>query len=224
VTNTPYRGPEDYQPIIKMVELDNVLAVRANAPWKTLEEFLGDARKRPGAIRVSNAGARSIQDVTVVDLKRVAKVDLTNVPFSGGGGEAITALLGGHVEATVSYPGTVKPMADSGQLRVLAGLSSKVRNPLFPDVPSAQELGYQLTAPATMYFVMGPKGLSSSVVDTLYKAFAEAMKTAAFVKFAKDNGEVVDPLGPAELTQEIRRQMQAFAKIAEELKLRDEKK
>ncbi len=218
VSKLPFGGPEDYQPIINVVELPNVLVVKGDAPFKTLDEFVAEARRRPGDLRVSNSGGMGTAELAMIDLKRVANIQLTDVPFSGGGGEAITALLGGHVEATSSYPGTVLPHVQAGKLRALAILG-KARNPLLPDVPSAAELGYNMTVPGTIYFVIGPKGMNKAAVDKLYDAFSTAIKSPNFQKFAKENGEITDPVGPEELDKRIREYWVVYEKILKELKV-----
>ena len=75
--------------------------MRADAPWKTFEEFMADVKKNPGKIRASNAGLGTINDLVVQQLNKVAGVKIVTVPFSGGGGEAMVALLGGRVEASM---------------------------------------------------------------------------------------------------------------------------
>ncbi len=217
LSKLPYGGPDTYQPIVKVIEQSALLAVRSDAPWKTLDEFLADAKKRPGAIRVATSGSTSIDAFMLHQFASVAGVELTAVPFSGGGGEAMTAFLGGHVEANASYVPNVRQYVESGQARVLAIF--KDRTPVFPEVPSALDFGYKVTAPGTLYFVMGPKGMDKGVVDKLNAAFTTVLKGETFQKFARDNGMSVDPVGPTELAKQISEIIDTYGKLVKDMKL-----
>lgn len=114
-----YDGPDDYTPIIKLADLPTVLTVAADAPWQSIEEFVQHAKGNPGDIRVSVSGARTVPDLNVQELNRIADVEITTVPFTGGGAEALAALLGGQVEANAGYAPSVRGQVEAGELRVL---------------------------------------------------------------------------------------------------------
>ena len=92
-----FNTTNDYQPIVKLIDLPNVLFVRGDAPWKTFKDFMADARKNPGRIRVSVAALRGTNDLVMQQFNMLAGVKLVMVPFTGGAGEATVALLGGRV-------------------------------------------------------------------------------------------------------------------------------
>ena len=163
---------------IALVSADpTILVVRAESPWKTVKEFVDDAKKRPGAISYSSSGIYGTLHVAMAMLGDAAGVSLHHVPFSGAG-PAITALLGGHVDALATGPGTVIQHIKAGKLRALAGWGDK-RLDALPDLPTLKELGYN----AEFYIWSGlfaPAGTPAPVLATLRQAAQEAVKDAQF--------------------------------------------
>lgn len=216
VGKLPYKGPADYQPIIKVAEVPATAAVLPNAPWKDFKEFMEDAKKRPEQISIGSSGRFSSSDLPFHELMLKTGVKFNMVPFSGGG-EALTAALGGHVDAMVSTPLNIAPQVKAGKLRALT-LFQKGRNSLFPDTPSTVESGYDVTHPIE-YFVIGPRGMDKGALDSYYKVFLEVIKGPKFQQFAKDNGFVLDPIGPAELAKELDQWNATYEMLIRELKI-----
>src|SRR5690606_29635261 len=119
--NLPFKTPDDYDTITKLGDMPVTLLVRADAPWKTFEEFVQAIRQNPGKIRASVSGIRTGPDLVAQEFDRVANLKLATIPVTGGGGEGLVALLGGRVEAALS-PGTagITGHIDAGRLKMLA--------------------------------------------------------------------------------------------------------
>ncbi|MES2978559.1 MAG: tripartite tricarboxylate transporter substrate binding protein [Pseudomonadota bacterium] len=130
----------DLKPIARFTADPTVLAVRADAPWKTVKDFVEDAKKRPGAINYGSSGNYGTMHVPMEILAQNAGIKLTHIPFTGAG-PAVVALLGGQVDAVSSGPATVLQQVKAGKLRVLAHWGSNKLAAL-PDVPSLKESGY----------------------------------------------------------------------------------
>ena len=128
------------RPIARFTADPTVLAVRADAPWKTVKDFVEDARKRPGAINFGSSGNYGTMHVPMEILKQVANVRMTHIPYTGAG-PAVVALLGGQVDAVASGPATVLQHVKAGKLRVLAHWGT-VKLDTMPDVPSLKQSGY----------------------------------------------------------------------------------
>lgn len=216
VGKLPYKDTNDYTPIIKLSEIPATVAVRPDAPWKNIKDFVEDARQRPGKLSVTVSGRYSGSDLPLWRLKLLTKVDFNNVP-AGSGGEALTRVLGGHADAVSSTPVNIRPQAEAGKLRVMA-VFQKGRNAFFPDVPSPVELGYDVTLPI-VYFVIGPKGLDKTIVDSYYRVFSEVLKSPKFQQFAKENGYTLDPIGPEELRKELQQLEKQYGELIRELKV-----
>jgi tripartite-type tricarboxylate transporter receptor subunit TctC len=128
------------RPIARFTADPTVLAVRADAPWKTVKDFIDDAKKRPGAINYGSSGNYGTMHVPMEILAQNAGVKMTHVPFTGAG-PAVVALLGGQIDAVSSGPATVLQHVKAGKLRVLAHWGNGKLEAL-PDVPSLKDAGY----------------------------------------------------------------------------------
>jgi tripartite-type tricarboxylate transporter receptor subunit TctC len=128
------------RPIARFTADPTVLAVRADAPWKTVKDFIEDAKKRPGAINYGSSGNYGTMHVPMEILAQNAGVKMTHVPFTGAG-PAVVALLGGQIDAVSSGPATVLQHVKAGKLRVLAHWGNGKLEAL-PEVPSLKDAGY----------------------------------------------------------------------------------
>ena len=133
-------APSSLRPIARFTADPTVLAVRAEAPWKTVKDFVEDAKKRPGAINYGSSGNYGTMHVPMEILSQNAGIKMTHVPFTGAA-PAVVALLGGQIDAISSGPATVLQHVKSGKLRVLAHWGNG-RLEALPDVPSLKDEGY----------------------------------------------------------------------------------
>src|SRR3954464_6946044 len=128
------------RPIARFTADPTVLAVRADAPWKTAKDFVEDARAHPGTINYGSSGNYGTMHVPMEMLAQVAGVKLTHVPYTGAG-PAVVALLGGQIHALSTGPASVRQHVKAGKIRVLAhGGNTKLET--LPDVPSLKSAGY----------------------------------------------------------------------------------
>ena len=130
----------DLRPIARYTADPTVLAVRADAPWKTVQEFVADAKKRPSAINYGSSGNYGTMHVPMEILAQTAGFKLTHVPFTGAG-PAVVALLGGQIDAVSSGPATVLQHIKAGKLRVLAHWGNG-RLASMPEVSSLKDAGF----------------------------------------------------------------------------------
>jgi tripartite-type tricarboxylate transporter receptor subunit TctC len=130
----------DLRPIARFTADPTVLAVRADAPWKTVQQFVEDVKKRPGAINYGSSGNYGTMHVPMEILAQNAGLKMTHVPFTGAG-PAVVALLGGQIDAVSTGPATVLQQVKAGKLRVLAHWGSDHLGSM-PDVPSLKDAGF----------------------------------------------------------------------------------
>jgi tripartite-type tricarboxylate transporter receptor subunit TctC len=164
-------------PIALLSADPTVLVVKASSPWKTVADLVAEAKRRPGAITFSSSGVYGTLHMAMELFSHAAGIKLRHVPFAGGG-PAVTALLGGHVEALASGPSVVIPHLKAGTLRALASWGDK-RLAALPDVPTLKELGYE----AEFYIWAGlfaPKGTPAPVIRALRDATRQAVADPEF--------------------------------------------
>ena len=163
------------RPIARITADPTVLAVRAEAPWKTVKDFVEDAKKRPGAINYGSSGNYGTMHVPMEILSQNAGIKMTHVPFTGAG-PAVIALLGGQIDAVSSGPATVLQHVKAGKLRVLAHWGNS-RLEALPDVPTLKEAGYDAEyAQWSGLFV--PAGTPEAIVQRLRAAARTAANDA----------------------------------------------
>lgn len=128
--------PSDFDFIGKVMSITAALTVKKDAKWEcTIEEFLAYAKANPGKVKVGNSGTGSIWQIASLSLADKAGVQFNDVPFDGAR-PAVTALLGGHIDAVTVSPSEVLTNVQGGNLKVL-GIMSEKEDPLFPGVPTS---------------------------------------------------------------------------------------
>src|ERR1700722_12549649 len=135
-----YAGAQ-FAPVARVLADPTLLAVPASAPWKTLQDFVDDAKKRPGEIPYGSSGPYGTLHVAMEMFAASAGIKLLHIPFRGAG-PALNAILTGTVEALASAPGTLRQQVDDGRMRVLANWGAE-RIASFPDLPTFKERGYK---------------------------------------------------------------------------------
>jgi tripartite-type tricarboxylate transporter receptor subunit TctC len=169
---------DQFAPIALLSADPTVLVVRAESVWKTAQEFIEDARKRPGQISFSSSGVYGTLHMAMELLSQAAGIKLRHVPYAGGG-PAVTALLGGHVDALASGPAAVIPQIKAGKLRPLAGWGAE-RIAALPDVPTFKELGYPTAEFYIWAGVFAPKATPAPILARLRESVRQAVAEPAF--------------------------------------------
>jgi len=169
---------DQFTPVARLTADPTVLAVRADSPWKSLQEFIDDARKRPGAITYGSSGNYGTMHVPMEMFAHSAGLKMLHVPFTGGG-PAVIALLGGQVDALSTGPSTVLQHVKAGKIRVLAQWGDR-RLASLPDVKTLSESGYD-----AVFFqwsaLFAPAGTPEPIVARLREAARVAAADPKFV-------------------------------------------
>jgi tripartite-type tricarboxylate transporter receptor subunit TctC len=167
-----------FEPVARVLVEAPVLAVRGDARWKTLADFVNDARTRPGKITVANSGVGSHTHITSVALFKAAGVDVLDVPYSAA--QIVPSLLGGHVDAMLQLPGALAGHVQTGSVRILAAVTQK-RDPTLPETPTALEQGVEVALDAWRG-VAAPKGTPRAVIAALEAAIRATTDNAEFIQ------------------------------------------
>jgi tripartite-type tricarboxylate transporter receptor subunit TctC len=173
-----------FDPVARVCIENPALAVEASSPWRTLKELMDYARANPNKVRVGNSGTGSHTHIAAVALFSAAGARTVPVPF--GTGQAVVNLLGKRIETVVQLPQAIVPHAKSGRLRVLAMLG-RARDPVFPDVPTARELGYDVALDMWRGIAV-PKGTPRPVIARLQDAIMNTVESPEFQAAGKNLG------------------------------------
>jgi tripartite-type tricarboxylate transporter receptor subunit TctC len=134
----------DFIPIARLNGDPGTITVRADAPWKTVEEFLANAKSKPGEVSMGNAGAGSIWHLAAAAVEEKSGAKFNHVPFQGAA-PAVQGLMGGHVDAIAVSPAEVSSFVAAGKLKTLAIMSDQRLTGLYATVPTFKERGIDLS-------------------------------------------------------------------------------
>ncbi len=211
-------SPEDYSPIAMTQMNPNVLVVKADSPYKTLDDLIGAIKAKPGGLKFSHNGAGSIHYFGAHLMMQVAGLEKTaaiGIPYKGGK-NAMAGLLRGEADFHQTNLVSALDYIHAGKVRALA-VTTKARLDDVPDVPTYAELGYPEVDIFGWRGVIGPKGLSDDIVQQWAKAIQETMERPGWKKMVAAVGDVPNFMGPEEFKKHIERDFVRYRKMAEEL-------
>ena len=210
--SVPYNTKQDFSYILQYAEYPQAFCVLANSRWKTLKEFIEEARKNPGKLTYATAGAKSGQNILMEQVALAENVKITHVPTHGGA-EVVTQQLGGHVDGSMAAE--LAPHAVSGGVRALAFAGEK-RLESLPNVPTFAELGYKLESPLWLGLA-APKGVDPRIIKKLHDAFKKGYEDRSFQELCKTL--VMTPIyrGPEAFKEMVARDFDGQARIMKKL-------
>lgn len=176
ITPTAYDPEKDFTYILGVTGFEFGLVVKADSPWKTLDEFIAYARDNPGQVKFGTFGIGSPPHVAMDRMAEARGVRWTHIPFRGTA-ENIQQLLGGHITASADGTGWAAHV-ESGALRLLATFGGK-RLARWPSVPTLKESGFDIVE-TSPWGIIGPKNMPAPVVTALHDAFRKAIDEPEF--------------------------------------------
>jgi tripartite-type tricarboxylate transporter receptor subunit TctC len=186
-----------------------VLAVKSDAPWKTLRELVAQAKSTPKAISVGHSGVGSHTHISLAALFRASDVEVNEVPF--GAAQVVPSLLGGHVGAIVQFPAALAGPVKQGQVRLLAALTQS-RDPAWPEVPTAREQGIDVSLEAWRGVAV-PAGTPRAVRAALESAIQRTVESQEFRKGAENLGVRPAFLPAAEFSELISKEDASLSRL-----------
>jgi putative tricarboxylic transport membrane protein len=208
--------PEDLQMVSRSQVDPYGLIVHTSTPFKTIDDLVAFARKKPEFVNVSGPFAMSGHRVAWEVFSEVAKIKTTWVPYPGGG-PALNAVAGGHVDAAATNPGNVKPLMAAGKVRVLA-VSSDKRLEDFPDVPTYKERGWNVVR-YQWRGIMAKAGTPKPVIDRLASAIQKAQQTPEWRAYLKQVTQLDGFQGPDAFRAQLLQDMKEMETVKKKLGL-----
>jgi len=213
--NIQYDMLRDFAPITQVTTQPNAIAVHASLPARNVRELVALAKARPGELTWAHPGPGSGQHMTGELLKKMAKIDITGVPYKGGG-QAVIDLVGGQVPICVLGSTPLIPHHKSGRIRIIAFISLE-RFALMPEIPTLNDAGFKGFDSTQWLGLLAPRATSAETVQRLH---AETVKALAQpdVKERLVNA-ALQPVGntPQQFAAVIRGEDERWGKLAQEL-------
>lgn len=180
--NVPYTFKENFQPLARITLDPSVLAVRADSPFKTLDDLIAAAKENPGKLSWAGTFTYSTHHIHNLVFEKQTGVDLQYVPFDGGA-KAIASLLGGHVDVAASGLGEFAPLIKTGEVRILASAGDSQWKSL-PEIPLYKDLGYKISLGSNRGIAM-PAGGSPDIIKWFDDLFTKVAQDEEFLQEAE---------------------------------------
>lgn len=211
-----YDVVEDFKPISQITEGPYGLAVNSESEFETLDDLF-NASTSSNTLNFGTTGAGLHQHVLMTALlDDLGNVEMNHIPFDGGS-ETVTALLGQHIDSSVNTISELIPHKESGDLDILA-VSSEERLDVLPEVPTFNELSYELIGTGAWFAFMAPKDTPDEIIEILDETIDEALQQKDIIKQYEDAGLVVSYLNSEELTEKVAEENEANAEVMEIIK------
>ena len=195
ILNPDAKTLEYVRPVMNVMMDDFIFFVKADAPWQTIQEFVEDAKSKPDKTYSFSAGGTTDVMAVTVFSKTIGK-EMNVVSFNGGG-EALTALLGGHVDASIANPLEFMGQFEAGAVRAL-GVFRDDRFPEFPDIPTMKESGVDAPNFQMWRGIAVPKGAPDDAAKYWEGVMAKVMASPTMAKYLEDNVASAKPIAGAE--------------------------
>jgi tripartite-type tricarboxylate transporter receptor subunit TctC len=211
LVRTPYDPLKDFTPVSLVASAQYVMTIHPSVPAKTLKELVAYAKANPGKISYASAGNGTPVHLAAELFKSVTGVNLTHIPYKGGG-PAAASVLSGESQLIFGSVTATMPQIKAGKLIAL-GVTGRTRLPSAPEYATIAELGYPGFEVTSWYGVLGPARMSPQVIAKLNAAILEALRTPLVREQLARQG--LDPIGtsPAEFAAHLKREITTWARV-----------
>jgi tripartite-type tricarboxylate transporter receptor subunit TctC len=214
VRKLPYDAVKDFTPIAMVGGTPNILVVTPSLPVKTLPEFIAYAKANKDKLSYGSSGPGTLTHLAMEQLKVATDIDLAHAAYRGIG-PAITDILGGQTQALFPGLAAALPHIKAGKMRPLA-ITGLKRNPLVPDVPTFEELGFKGFDGVQWYGIVGPANMPPAIVATLNSEINKMLADPSFAERLSAEALQPMPMTPAAFGQYIRDDIAKWTKVAKE--------
>ncbi len=214
VRKLPYDAIKDFTAIAMVGGTPNILVVPPSLPAKTLAEFIAYAKANPGKLSYGSSGPGTLTHLAMEQLKVATGIDLVHVPYRGIG-PAIADILGGQTQALFPGLAAALPHIKAGKMRPLA-ISGHARDPLLPDVPTFEELGFAGFDGVQWYGIVGPAGMPAPIVTKLNDEINKMLADPSLRERLAAEALTPMPMSPEEFASYIRDDVARWSKLARE--------
>jgi tripartite-type tricarboxylate transporter receptor subunit TctC len=208
---------KDFTALALATSSPNTTVVRKESPWKTLEEFIAEAKKTPGQLTYGSAGPGTTPHFIGELVKMKTGIDITHVPL-GSESAAATSLLGGHVNIAFLTLGTTRSHIEAGTLRALAVASNR-RLKDFPDVPTTVEKGFPELNLKIWVGLFAPAKTPAAIVKRLAAVINESLKDSEVAANIEKSQALIENFGPQEAAKFFVEEERKWSEVARVAKI-----
>lgn len=207
---------KDLTSIGQISEAPNYVVVNLGVPAKSMKELVDHVRANPKKLHYSTSGVGSTLHLSAAMMNSITKMDMVHVPYKGGGGPAMTAVLGGEVQVIVLGPASIQHFR-AGKARALAVLSDS-RVSVTPDVPTAKEQGFDVVV-AGWHGLLAPAGTPRAIIQRLNRQWVESASSPAVKERLETLGFFPRPGTPEQFTAYLKNETERWQRLIKEINL-----
>jgi tripartite-type tricarboxylate transporter receptor subunit TctC len=199
-----FDATKDLASVLMIGSSANVMIVPSSRPWKTVQDFIADAKAKPGSISFGSVGIGSAVHISAEKFRLAAGIEATHVPYRGGA-EVITDIIGGRIDFYFCPLATALPLIREGRVRALV-VSTDKRVADLPDIPTPAEAGLKNAESAIWFGVFVPAKTPAAIIEKLHAAGVKVLSDPATQESLKKFGVEPLPMTPAEMDDLVKRE------------------
>jgi tripartite-type tricarboxylate transporter receptor subunit TctC len=209
--NLSFDTTKDLSSALMIGSSANVMVVPVSRPWKTVQDFIADAKAKPGSISFGSVGIGSAVHISAEKFRLAAGIEATHVPYRGGS-EVLADILGGRIDFYFAPLALALPLIREGKVHALL-VSTPHRAPDLPDVPTPAEAGLKNAESLIWFGVFMPSKTPRDIVDKFHAAGVKVLTEPAMRDSLKKLGVEAMPLTPREMDDFVMRELAANAEV-----------
>jgi len=209
--NLGFDTTKDLSSVLMIGSSANVMIVPVSRPWKNVQEFIADAKAKPGSISFGSVGTGSAVHISAEKFRLAAGIEATHVPYRGGS-EVLADILGGRIDFYFAPLALALPLIREGKVRALL-VSTPQRVPDLPDVPTPAEAGLKGAESLIWFGVLMPAKTPRDIIDKFHAAGVKVLTEPAMQDSLKKLGVEAMPLAPKEMDDFVMREIAANAEV-----------
>jgi tripartite-type tricarboxylate transporter receptor subunit TctC len=208
---------KDFIAVSQVVDVPSVFVAHPSFPPNSVPELIAYAKANPGKVNYASPGSGSLDRLATESLRKIGGgLDMVHIPYKGGAGPAVSALVAGETQFMSVTASSAMPMVKAGRLKVLA-ISGLKRNAELPAVPTMAESGYQGFDTGSWQGIFVPAGTPAEVVERLFAVVQQTMKAPEVIeRLSKGGVDAVTSASPAAFSELVARETQRWAKVVKE--------
>lgn len=212
-----YSVERDFTFLVRIASSPFGLVVSKSFPANNFAEFVKAAKARPDGIRLGTAGIGSLDYMGAMMLQSELGIELNVIPYKGMS-PVLNDLQGGHIDACIVSPGSIRPMIQDGKVKMLAVFSSR-RSDVLPQVPASPEIGHPNLLVENWWGIAGPAGMPAATTESLRAAMAQVIKEPEFIKSLQAKGFDSAPMSGDEFRNFVQADQNRWRTLATKAKI-----
>ena len=218
IPNMPFDTLKDLAPIMLVAKSPMVITAHPSFPYKTFAEVLKLAKARPGVVTFGTIGSGSLAHLAITMITNQAKIEMTHIPYKGGGPLVINA-LGGHVPVAIASLALLSPHIQSGRLKAI-GITSPQRHPQYPNVETVAERALPGFDAEAWWGLLAPTNTPAPIMTRMHAEFTKALRAPAMKQHFDQQALTVVASSPEEFGKFVASEVERWARVVQYNKIK----